>query len=165
MADSKRIIFDDDPPPRIDRVSLAIVPSDAYTGRIVSQKIKASVKVKNLGTTLPNKPRRNLTGMLVFVNLPVNFVYEVKVEAREAGYFDPDVFEFQPLPESSNDATGRKKVVSLLRKPDFPFESEITLISGVVQFNHQPASNAQIEVKSEPGNTSIVVKIPYDSSA
>ena len=158
MADTNYIVFDDDPPPRIDRVSLAIVPTDVYSGRIVTQKIKAAVKVKNIGNYLPTKPRRNLSGLLVFVNLPANTVYEVKVEAQEAGYFDPDIFDFQPLPENSNDAAGRRKVVNLYRKPDYPFESEITLVSGVVQLNHQPVLDALFEVTTNPGSDSFKTK-------
>jgi hypothetical protein len=157
VADTN-IIFDDDPPPPIDRVSLAIVPTDAYSGRIVTQKITASLKIKNISDTLPIRPRRNLTGLLVFVNLPTNAVYEVKVEAQNAGYFDPDVFDFQPLPDSSTDAGGRRKVVLLFRKPEFPFENEATLVSGVVQFNHQPAMNALFEVTTEPGSESFKTK-------
>lgn len=122
-------------PPRIDRVVFALVPYDAFTGRIVTGGVEASVD------GLPDKPIRNRSGMLVFVNLPSQPTYDYRISAGRAGYFDPDG---QPLSFHSGD--DRKCPIPLLRRPEADFGEAATLVRGVVHRAAVPVAGARISL-------------------
>jgi hypothetical protein len=129
------IYFDDDP--KLDRVSLAVMPMDAFSGRLVTSGVKASV-VGQLA-----RPIRNLSGQLVFINLPDEDTYRVNVDPSEAGYFAPPESEF-PDPTDPDAGKKRRHLVRLIRRPDFPFEGTTTLIRGVVVRGKEPVEAARI---------------------
>ena len=81
MAHNFDIHFDDQW--KIDNVTLALAPIDAFTGRIIPAAVKAEIE------NLPDVQIRNRSGMLVFINLPVQAEYKVIVDAKKAGFFDP----------------------------------------------------------------------------
>jgi hypothetical protein len=122
-------------PPRIDRVVFALVPYDAFTGRAVTSGVDASVD------GLPDKPIRNRSGKLVFVNLPPQPAYDYRVAAGRAGYFDPDG---QPL--SFNAGDDRNCPIPLLRRPEADFGEAATLIRGVVHRAAIPVAGARISL-------------------
>jgi hypothetical protein len=113
----------DEPPLRADVVTFAVAPMDAFSGRIVRSGVRAKVK------GLPDRPIRNLTGHLVFKNLPDQDKYTVVVDPTEAGYFAPEDSDF---PENADAGKTKLHLVRLMRRPEFPFESDVTLIRGVV---------------------------------
>src|SRR5262249_17890787 len=115
------IYFDDNPP--LDRVALAVVPMDAFSGRLVTSGVKVSV----LGQLA--RPIKSLSGQLVFINLPVEEKYRVNVDPSEAGYFSPPESEF-PDPDDPDAKVMKRHLVKLIRRPDFPFEGTTTLIRG-----------------------------------
>jgi hypothetical protein len=120
-------------PPRIDRVVFALVPYDAFSGRIVDRGVDASVD------GLPDRPIRNRSGMLVFVNLPQQAAYAYRISAARAGYFDPDG---QPL--SFNTDAEQTCPIPLLRRPERDFADATTLIRGVVRRAAVPVVGARI---------------------
>jgi hypothetical protein len=121
-------------PPRIDRVVFAVVPFDAFTGRIVDRGVEASVD------GLPDKPIRNRSGQLVFVNLPPQAAYSYRVSAANAGYFDP---EGQPL-SFDPAADDRRRPIALLRRPEGDYGDATTLVRGVVHRAGAPVVGAAI---------------------
>src|SRR5262245_22431632 len=129
------IYFDEDPP--LDRISLAVVPMDAFSGRLVTSGVKASV------TGQLARPVKNLSGQLVFINLPIEEKYQVRVDPSEAGYFVPSESEF-PDPGDPDASKTRRHLVRLIRRPDFPFEGTTTLIRGVVVRGKEPVEAARI---------------------
>ena len=129
------IYFDDDP--KLDTVSLAVVPMDAFSGRLVTSGVKVSI-VGQLA-----RPIRNLSGQLVFINLPEGNTYRVKVDPSVAGYFAPPESEF-PDPADPDAGKSRRHLVRLTRRPDFPFEGTTTLIRGVVVRDAAPVEAARI---------------------
>jgi hypothetical protein len=115
MARRFTIAFDEEWPE--DKVLVAVAPIDAFTGRIVQQNVDASIE------GLPDRPIRNLSGLLVFlkpkpsaegdeadatVTRPNQEKYRIRVTAEAAGYFDPDPVEFERpgSDEDSASATG-----------------------------------------------------------
>ena len=135
IGHSFAIYFDDDP--KLDTVSLAVVPMDAFSGRLVTSGVKASV-VGQLA-----RPIRNLSGQLVFINLPEEDTYRVKIDPSDAGYFVPSESEF-PDPADPDAEKSRRHLVRLIRRPDFPFDGTTTLIRGVVLRDEEPVEAARI---------------------
>jgi hypothetical protein len=151
MARRFAIAFEEERP--VDEVLIAVAPIDALTGRIVRQNVDARID------DFPFRPIRNLSGLLVFLKpkvepddveatepLPDRTTYSIRVTAEAAGYFDPEPIEFvEPL---SDDVTGpktnRRKDVPLHRLPTYPFESESTLISGVLVNGENVVQGARI---------------------
>ncbi|MEY9418079.1 hypothetical protein ABIF69_004521 [Bradyrhizobium japonicum] len=141
------VYFDDNPP--LDRVALAVVPMDAFSGQVVTSGVNASV-VGQLA-----RPIRNLSGQLVFINLPHQETYRVTVDPSDAGYFAPPESEF---PDADDPEARRKRrhLVRLVRRPDFPFEGTTTLIRGVVMRGREPVEAARIWLDAliKPGKPS-----------
>lgn len=121
--------FDDNP--RIDKVTFAVVPFDSFSGRVVGSGVKASVD------GLLDQPIRNLSGLLVFINLPQQDAYGVTVDASEADYFSPVHATF---PSNDNPAETRRLMAPLMRLPSFPYAEATTLIRGVVQRGSGPGA-------------------------
>jgi hypothetical protein len=128
-ASSFPIYYDEDP--IVDTVTFAITPIDAFSGMLVRAGVKAEVD------GLPNRPIKNLSGHLVFINLPASPKYTGTVNAREAGYFWPEPFDFVP----SATADKRRKVL-LYPRPEFAYPPETTLIRGVVVLGTAPNAPA-----------------------
>ena len=122
-------------PPRIDRVVFAVAPFDAFTGSIV-RGAEASVE------GLPDKPVRNRSGLLVFINLPPQPTYAWRLSAGRTSYFDP---EGQPLTfDPAVDAMRRP--VPLLRRPESDYPEGTTLVRGVVHRAGIAVSGASISL-------------------
>lgn len=132
MPHSFHIYFDDNP--SIDKVVVAVAPIDAFTGRIVSSGVKARIE------GLLDRPRRNLSGMLVFVNLPSRPVYRVIVSAEKAGYFDPGPTNFVPPPDDDPDFANKRRLdVPLYRLPSVVADMEATTVAGLLVRIAQPS--------------------------
>jgi hypothetical protein len=116
--------FDDNP--RVDNVTFAVVPFDNFSGRVVASGVKAEVD------GLFDRPIRNLSGRLVFINLPQQAAYAVTIDASDAGYFSPVNAAFPPANDPGSTAA-RLLMVPLIRRPDFPYAEATTLIRGVVE--------------------------------
>ena len=93
MPHSFDIRFVDEDERPIHEVIVAVVPIDAFTGRIVTSGVKVSIE------GLPNRPWRNLSGMLVFVRPPEQNeqqVYKIKIAKKhgavEYHYLDAEYF-------------------------------------------------------------------------
>ncbi|WLA69186.1 hypothetical protein [Bradyrhizobium diazoefficiens] len=142
------IYFEDNP--RIDDVAFAVVPYDSFSGRVVASGVKATVE------GLLDRPIRNLSGHLVFINLDQQAAYSVTIDASEAGYFSPVKATF---PSAANPAAARRLVVPLVRGPSYPYAEATTLIRGVVvrsgkavlgaSISIGPASGAQFKTTSD----------------
>jgi hypothetical protein len=114
-----------DATPRVDKVTFAVVPFDTFSGRVVASGVKAKVD------GLFDRPIKNLSGRLVFINLPQQAAYAVSIDASDAGYFSPVNATFPPAGDP-NSAAARRLMVPLIRRPDFPYAEATTLIRGVV---------------------------------
>lgn len=140
----------DDSDVKIDQVVLAVAPIDAFTGEYV----KAGLEVRLVG--LPDLPRRNLSGMYVFVNLPARNKYLIHIQAQDAGYFDPETIEFTPVPDTASEIGKKRRVnVALHRRPTAPQAIEASAIAGVLV---RPQGHAQIPVTL----ASVRVEFPSD---
>jgi hypothetical protein len=131
--------------PRVDQVTLAVVPIDGVTGAIVRGGVKAKIK------GLPDRPIVNGSGMLVFINLPAPPVppaYEVEIDASEAGFVGPETLSFEP-PAANDPDIETKRRLPLLLKPrsDYPFPTGITLVRGVVVRGADPVAGALISAQ------------------
>lgn len=153
MVQRFAVAFEDDPPE--DIVNFAVAPIDALTGRIVQRNITAQVSVQFEVTepgelTLPDKPIRNLSGLLVFINLPSYSKYRVTVSAKAAGYFDQDPIEFTPpLPSDNSELKDRLRLdFPLFPRPDSDFDDEATVISGVLVSGEERVQGARISVET-----------------
>lgn len=138
MSTRPDIHFDE---PRVDTITLAIVPIDGVTGAIVSGGVKARIK------GLSDRPIVNASGMLVFINLPAPPTppnYEVEIDATDAGFFGPVTVSF--LPNNPDPAVKDKRRLSLLLtpRPDYPFPSGTTVVRGVVVDGAVPVAGARI---------------------
>jgi hypothetical protein len=143
-----KIHFDEPPPPlRPDVVTLAVAPMDAFSGRIVKSGVKARVK------DLPDHPIRNLSGYLVFKNLREASTYTVIVDPTEAGYFAPQDSVF-PDPKVTDAIKTKLHLVRLMRRPEFAFESDITLIRGVIIKGKDKVENATVFASKPEANSS-----------
>jgi hypothetical protein len=141
MPHSFPIEFD---PPRIDTVVLAVAPIDAFSGLIVTGKIKAAVD------GLKDRPIRNHSGLLVFLNLPVRPAYVVRLKAEDAGYFDPGPQTFFPPPAGS--PASRKRVDMLLyRKPSSPLDPDTTAVAGMLFDGVAPVNDGVVQAVMPPG--------------
>jgi hypothetical protein len=131
MPHSFDVRFVDNPP--IDHVVVAVAPVDAFTGRIISSGIEARIE------GLSNHPRRNLSGMLVFVNLPSRSRYRVIVSAEKAGYFDPEPLDFVP-PDDDDPEFAKKRLldVPLHRLPSVAVDADATTVAGLLVRVTQP---------------------------
>lgn len=137
MAHSFDIRFDDTP--TIDDVTLALAPIDAFTGRIVPAGVKAEIE------NLPDVQIRNLSGMLVFTNLPAQPMYRIIVTAKRAGYFDPATVQFVPPASDDPDwARKRRLDVLLYRRPTAPIEADATTVAGIVVRGVQAVTGARV---------------------
>jgi hypothetical protein len=126
----------DDPLP-VDRVIFAIRPVDSFTGGTVRGSVEA--RIKALGV----RARRNLTGLLVFVNLDARPTYDVQIEARAAGFFDVDISVPRPADDASD--AQRLQPVQLQPLPTAPFTHETTLVRGVVARAGAAIADVRIE--------------------
>lgn len=135
------IRFNNDPP--IDNVGFAVVPIDAFTGRIVVSSVTARLK------NLPDRPIRNLSGMLVFVNLPTQPSYQIEVFPETAGYFDPGEKTW-PVPGDLTSAKSKRLIVPLFRQPTAGVDTEATTVAGVVVRGVQPVVGAIIQAILPP---------------
>ena len=140
------IRFDEQPPPlRVDRITLAVLPIDGFSGAIVRCGVGARIE------GLPDKPIVNASGMLVFINLappPLPPHYRVMVEARDAGFFDPQPLEFTPPAENDPEIEKKRKLtVLLVPRPDFPFPSGTTLVRGVAKRGGAPAAGITVTAR------------------
>lgn len=159
---SRSVIGFDDDPLKDDVVTFAVAPIDALTGRIVPRNITVSVTVagetaESEALKLLDKPIRNLSDLLVFINLDKHPKYRVHLKARAAGYFDPDPVEFTPLEPLERDAKNALELKDLLRidftlfpRPDFAFNEEATLISSVIIRGEEKVQGARISVIVSP---------------
>jgi hypothetical protein len=131
-----------DEPPRHDEVIFALEPLDAFSGRLVMGPLRARID------GLPDRPRHNLRGLLVFVNLPVQAMYDVIIEAAEAGYFDAKLIV--PRPATDARSPERRITVALFRRPTFRFAAETTLVRGSVVRDGAPVADAEVKARTVP---------------
>ena len=139
------IVFDNEPRDntRIDRVTVAVAPVDAFSGEIVRRSVTAKLKDPVTGEYLPFKPIRNLSGLLVFINLDDQPNYTIEVDAGKAGYFKPVVSVFVP-PQPADADQNRRHEVPLFRRPDFAFGEATTLVRGVIKRGPDGVEDARI---------------------
>ncbi len=144
MSPARAIRFDT--PPRLDRVTLAVVPIDGFSGALVPRGVSASVK------GLANRPVVNASGMLVFLNLPPQSGYEVDValDGYGAAFFPPPSALFTPPDPDDEEAERKRRLeVLLVPRPQYPFPTGTTLIRGVVVRGSTPVAGAAISVKPD----------------
>jgi hypothetical protein len=158
------ICFDENP--RKDKVALAVVPFDGFSGRAVSAGVNARIQ------GLYNRPIKNLSRHLVFINLPQQPQYVVQAHASEAGYQSPPNSVFIPPAANDSSAAKRRHLISLVPPPDFTFAEATTVIRGVVQRgdynNAKPAKGARIPVNDlshplDPGFASFVKNPQFET--
>lgn len=132
--------------PRLDRVTLAVVPIDPVGGGVVRAGVRAKVN------GLPDRPLVSGSGMLVFINLPDQPQYEVEVDASGAGFFGPRTLTYQPPDPADPDQERRRRLEVLLEpRPDYPFPAGTTLVRGAVLRGAAPVEGASIECRP-PGS-------------
>ena len=102
--------------------------------------------------------RRNLSGLLVFINLDERPDYDVQIEARAAGYFDVDA---ERVPRPADDASDDQRLrrIALQPLPSAPFTHETTLVRGVVLRAGAPLAGARIEAVEKD----LVIPTVFDS--
>jgi len=140
-------IYYDDSHPIEDVVTVAVVLIDAFSGRVITAPVKVSID------GLQALPRRNLTGMRVFVNLPPRPEYRIKVEARMAGYFNPPDTPFPPIPPTGDEP---RLDIYLYRRPEFPFDPDTTLVRGrLIRTSGDPVVGGTVtaDLPTVPGGT------------
>jgi hypothetical protein len=130
----------DDPLP-VDRVTFAIRPVDSFTGGTVRGPLQAGI------AALGVRARRNLSGLLVFVNLDERPAYDVEIEARAAGYFDVGITVPRPADDASD--AQRLRPIELQPLPTAPFTHETTLVRGVVLRAGAAIADVQIEAAEQ----------------
>lgn len=136
--------------PRVDQVTLAVLPIDGFTGALVPRGVTASIK------GLRDRPIVNASGMLVFINLldppdlPNPPAYEIEIDARGAGFFGPEKHSFTPPAANAPNGEEKRKLRVLLKpRPDYPFPSGTTLVRGVVVRGSDPVAGAAISAKPD----------------
>ena len=145
MANRLPVRFVDEPEQPFDRVVVAVAAIDAFDGRVVTRGVEASIE------GLPDRPRRNLSGLLVFVNLPEQAEYRIYLSAVAAGYFDPEPVTFVPPADGDPDwAAKRRLSVPLLRRPETATEVAGTTVAGVVQRAGVAVAGASVEAELPP---------------
>jgi hypothetical protein len=123
-----------DEPLPVDRVIFAIDPVDSFTGGTVRGPVEAEIKA--LGV----RARRNLSGLLVFVNLDERPSYDVQIGAKAAGFFDVAI----PVPRPADDASDDQRLRRIELHP-LP----------TARFTHEtPSSAALCCAKARPSRTS-----------
>jgi hypothetical protein len=140
---SRPIRFDSSP--RVDHVTLAVLPIDGFTGALVPNGVKASIK------DMVVRPVVNASGMLVFLNLldppdmPNPPSLEVEIDGRDAGFFGPMTRSFTP-PAPNDPAAEKKRRLELVLtpRPDYPYPGGTTLIRGVVVRGADPVAGATV---------------------
>jgi len=146
-----------DDQPQNDEVAFALAPIDSFTGTIVKTAVTARIKATD------QRARRNLSGMLVFVNLRdpdsdedlAGTRFEIEVDARDAGYFNEMVDVAHPSEVALDDEL--LTIVPLFPKPESAFTNETTLVRGVVLQDGLPVDRATIgaiesETEPDPGD-------------
>ena len=151
MIKRERIIYDSVPQPR-DEVVFAVVLIDSFTGEIIKKNTKVELLDQHNGNAvLPFTPILNLSGFWVFVNLPAQPFYRIKIYAEEAGYFDPALIDYiPPAPNDPQLIDKRKHQVVLYRKAEKAAQLESTVVAGVVERNNQPVESAEVTVEIPP---------------
>lgn len=132
---STHIAFDT---PFVDTVTFSIAPFDTVSGAVVAHLVSAAID------GLPDRPIRNRSGLLVFVNLPPQQSYTVALSATRAGYFDPPPLVCAPPPAAPGNADQRRFGVPLMPRPNFPFAEATALIRGTVRRGGVPVEGAAI---------------------
>lgn len=131
--------------PRVDRVTLAIGAVDAVTGALIRSGVSARV------FGLVDQPIVNASGLLVFINLPDQALYDVEVDGRRGGFPFVERFSFTPPAASNKDPSARRRDVLLAPGPDYPFTPGTTLVRGVVTRFASPVAGALISAGSSGG--------------
>jgi hypothetical protein len=134
---------------RVQRnVTVALAPVDRFTGVPVRDGVKAWLWDVARREKLPYRAIRNLSGQLVFLDLPVQLAYDFLVDASEAGYFGDQTVHFVPAaandPRPANDRV--RQVVWLQRRPDSAFDEGTTLVRGMVARGAVPAGDVRVSV-------------------
>lgn len=166
--------------PRIDNVVVAVVPVDAFSGRIVTSGIRVELlDPNNNNRVLLFKPVRNLSGMYVFVNLEPALRYRIQVRATE--HFDPPPIDYiPPAPTDPDVATKRRLEVMLFRRPTFAADAQGTVVAGTLKRGTQPVANGVVTAQLDPilapganpfetrsddsGNFAVPLRLPQEAS-
>lgn len=140
-----------------DDVVLAVIVLDSFTGQVITDGIRIHLE-KQIGANVrrfPIKPVRNASGMQIYLNRrnqapfgsppPIPLPpFQLIIEARDAGYFDPLPIPVNALP---ND---RRLVLSLHRSPGIPLDAGTTSVDGVVVIGPARVENALIRAVFPP---------------
>jgi hypothetical protein len=113
-------------PPLTDTVTAALIPVDRFSRLPVRRGVVAKLWDVGRDQARPDRLVRNLSGHLVLLNQPRDVAYTFRVDPAAAGYRSPLDVTFNPSVE------GIGLVVWLERLADFAFESETTLVRGMV---------------------------------
>jgi hypothetical protein len=113
-------------PPLTDTVTAALIPVDRFSRLPVRRGVVATLWDVGRDQARPDRLVRNLSGHLVLLNQPRDVDYTFRVDAAAAGYRSPLDVTFNPSVE------GIGLVVWLERSAGFGFESETTLVRGMV---------------------------------
>lgn len=146
-------------PPRVDNIVVAVAPVDAFTGQVVRQKVNAWIDGINV------RPVRNISGLLVFLNLPARPFYLVNVGASKAGYFDPARKPFiPPAPTDPDLANKRRLDFPLYRQPSTAIDPDTTAVAGMIVDGAQPVDGARVWAEMPPGSVApgVVLK-PFET--
>lgn len=153
------VIHFESPPWRGDRVTLAVVPVDGFSGAIVTSGIAVSVRGR------PDRPIRNASGMLVFLNLPESLpdnekpTYIVDIDAGETGFYDPEPIEFiPPEPDDPDSERKRRREALLIPRPDYSYPGGSTLLRGVLVTGAAPAVGATVRVRPDLSDGDFVAR-------
>lgn len=156
MPHSFGIQFD---PPRVDNIVVAVAPVDAFTGEIVRDNVVAWLDGLN------TRPVRNISGLLVFLNLPARPFYLVNVSASNAGYFDPSRKPFIPPAPTDPDAARKRRLdFPLYRHPSTSIDPDTTAVAGMLVDGGQPVDAARVWAELPPGSAApgVVLK-PFET--
>ena len=126
-------------PPLRQSVAFAIAPFDGFTGERVVRGVTARID------GLSDLPVRNVSGMLVFTDLPMQPVYTIRIDAAVAGYFNPPATSI-----AAGDPSGTPFPVALGRLPSRGHPDDATLVRGLVQRAGVTVANAQVVAALDP---------------
>lgn len=113
-------------PPITDTVTAALMPVDRFSRLPVRRGVDARLWDVERDRARPDRLVLNLSGHLVLLNQPREAEYTFRVDAAAAGYRSPLDVTLNP----SVDGVG--SVVWLERQVDFGFDSDTTLVRGMV---------------------------------
>lgn len=141
MMVSPMDIYSDESSRVEESVVVAVVLIDAFTALPVTSGVKATIKGS------PHKPRKSLSGKLVFVQRSTVDVpypegpFKIQLDASKAGYFNEEIEFLNP-----DDADHAKRMVvqPLLRLPSAPPASDATHVAGVVVRGENVVQGAKI---------------------